>query len=160
MNKEYLTLISRIREELSEIEQIIDRTQEGWERAGKTGDDYYLDSVALNLHSFYTALERVFELIATNVDQTRPKADNWPQELIRQMASEIELVRPAVISKEVRNTLDEYRGFRHIVRNVYSYQLSKSKMAPLVNKQIEAFNQIKKEIDEFLFFLETRAKAK
>jgi hypothetical protein len=40
------------------------------------------------------------------------------------MAVEIELVRPAVISKETRNTLDEYRGFRHIVRNVYSFNLS------------------------------------
>jgi hypothetical protein len=90
--------------------------------------------VALNLHSFYTALERVFELIAANVDQTRPKADNWHQELLRQMAFEIELVRPPVISKEMRNILDEYRGFRHVVRNVYSYHLSQAKMAPLVNK--------------------------
>ena len=159
MNKEYLTLISRIREELSEVEQIIYRTQAGWERADKTGDKFYLDSVALNLHSFYTALERVFELIAANVDQTRPKGDNWHQELLRQMASEIELVRPAVISKEVRNMLDEYQGFRHIVRNVYSYQLSQVKMAPLVNKLPEVFRQIKKEIESFLSFLETRGKA-
>ena len=30
----------------------------------------------------------------------------------------------AKVSKETRNTLDEYRGFRHIVRNVYSFNLS------------------------------------
>ena len=61
MNKKYLTLVSRIREELSEIKQAVDRAQTGWERARRTGDEFYLDSVALNLHSFYTALERIFE---------------------------------------------------------------------------------------------------
>lgn len=158
MNKEYLTLVSRIREELSEVKKAVERAQAGWERSKRTGDEFYLDSVALNLHSFYTALERIFELIAANVDQSRPKGDNWHQELLRQMATEIELVRPLVISKETRNTLDEYRGFRHVVRNVYSFRLSSTKMAPLVNKLPKTFNRVKNELEDFLSFLETRGK--
>jgi hypothetical protein len=59
MNKEYLTLVSRIREELSEVKKAVERAQAGWERSKRTGDEFYLDSVALNLHSFYTALERI-----------------------------------------------------------------------------------------------------
>jgi hypothetical protein len=43
----------------------------------QSGDEFYLDSVALNLHSFYTALERVFELIATTIDQEKPQGENW-----------------------------------------------------------------------------------
>jgi hypothetical protein len=39
-----------------------------------------------------------------------------------QMADEVLNVRPAVISEEVRQWLDDYRGFRHIVRNVYTYK--------------------------------------
>lgn len=158
MNKKYLTLVSRIREELSEVKKAVERSQAGWERSRRTGDEFYLDSVALNLHSFYTALERIFELIAANVDQTRTQGDNWHQELLRQMAAEIELVRPRVISKETKNILDEYRGFRHVVRNVYSFHLSSAKMSPLLNKLPKTFNRVQKEMEEFLSFLEIRGR--
>lgn len=33
-----------------------------------TDQDAYLNSVALNLHCFYSALERIFELIALELD--------------------------------------------------------------------------------------------
>lgn len=116
MNKKYLTLIGRIREELAEIPRAVDRAKTGWERYNLTGDDFYLDSVAFNLHSFYTGLERIFELIAVNIEQSKPQGENWHQELLRQMAVEIERVRPPVLSRETRSSLDEYRGFRHVVR--------------------------------------------
>jgi len=160
MNKRYLTLAGRMREELSEIVQVVNRAQAGWERAKQTGDDFYLDSVALNLHSFYTALERIFELIATNIDQTKPEGENWHQALLRQMAAEIELVRPPVISRETKNNLDEYRGFRHVVRNVYSFNLSRPKMAHLVDDLPAIFARVKTEMEDFLAFLETRGKEK
>lgn len=66
MKKKYLALAGRIREELTEIQQAVDRARTGWERYKLTSDDFYLDSVAFNLHSFYTGLERIFELIAVN----------------------------------------------------------------------------------------------
>lgn len=31
--------------------------EEGWLRADRTGDDYYLDGVILNLHGFYTGFD-------------------------------------------------------------------------------------------------------
>ena len=153
MNPQYLTLAGRIREELSDIEQIVNRIDSGWERAQQSGDEFYLDGVALNLHSFYTALERIFELIASTVDRIKPQGENWHQELLRQMATEIELVRPADISRKTRDTLDEYRGFRHVVRNRYSFNLSSSKMEPLVNKLPKLVNEIQTELDHFLNFL-------
>ena len=51
MNKKYLTLSGRIREELSEIAVIVDRTETGWKHVQQSRDVFYLDSVALNLHS-------------------------------------------------------------------------------------------------------------
>lgn len=153
MSRGLLALASRIRSEMSEIRLIIYRTQGGWERA-RLGDPFHLDSVALNLHSFYTALERVFGLIATTVDQVEPRGGKWHQELLRQMATEIKLVRPAVITKETRNALDEYRGFRHVVRNVYSFDLSVAKMQPLVEGLPGLFDIIQNELKDFLRFLQ------
>lgn len=156
MKKGYLVLASRIREELSEIEKAVDRALRAWDAAKLKGDDAYLDSVALNLHGFYTGLERIFELIATEVDQSKPQGENWHQELLRQMATDVALVRPPVISRDLRDTLDVYRGFRHVVRNVYTFRLSPVRMAPLIEALRQVFGNVRMEMDEFLSFLERR----
>ena len=85
MNRKYLTLTSRINEELSGLKRIVLRIQKAYECAEKSNDDLYLDSVALNLHGFYSAMENIFELIAKNVDQTIPDGELWHQELLKQM---------------------------------------------------------------------------
>jgi len=67
-----LKLSNRIQSEVVDLESVIDRIKEAWRRSKDSGDDYYLDSVALNLHGFYSGLERIFELIATSVDISKP----------------------------------------------------------------------------------------
>lgn len=158
MNKKHLVLAGRLQEELLEIEKIAERTRQGWQRAKKTGDEFYLDSVALNLHGIYTGLERMFELIANSIDQNKPEGKRWHQELLRQMAVEIPMVRPPVISLQTRDALDEYRGFRHVVRNVYTFNLNLANMERLVNKLPQIFTQLKSEVNKFIQFIELRNK--
>jgi hypothetical protein len=62
-----LRLARRIRDECDELARVVDRAQEAWRRAERSSDDLYLDSVALNLHSFYAGLERLFEMVAAVV---------------------------------------------------------------------------------------------
>lgn len=153
MNRRYLVLISQARAEMLELNQTVGRIQQAWERFKKTGDDFYLDSVALNLHGFYAGIEKIFEMIADTVDQARPSGENWHRALLQQMSSELQLVRPPVISKATRDVLDDYRGFRHVVRNVYAFHLSPTKMAPLVEGLPEVFQRFKEELESFLGFL-------
>lgn len=70
-------LSNRIQLELVDIEQAVLRSQSGWQQYQNSGDDLYLDSVALNLHSFYNGLERLFEAIATTIDNHLPGGSNW-----------------------------------------------------------------------------------
>jgi hypothetical protein len=49
------------------------------------------------------------------------------------MTVELEGLRPAVIETKTRKSLDEYRGFRHIVRNVYAFNLRPARLDELVN---------------------------
>lgn len=147
-------LAMRIRSELPEIEDTLKRATEGVKRAKQTGDDYYLDGVALNLHSFYSGTERIFELIAANVDDMLPKGENRHQALLKQMAEEITEVRPAVISDSVRLDLDEYRGFRHIVRNVYTYKFDSARIEKLTEKAGQLFARLRAELLAFVDFLE------
>ena len=154
MNKRYLTLVSRIEDEFADLERIVSRAQQGWKRAKVANDDLYLDSVALNLHGFYAALERIFELIAIEIDESKPEGASWHRDLLRQMGVKIKEVRPAVLSREAINQLDEYRGFRHIVRNVYTFNLSGHRLEPLVLDLDDLFEQVREELEDFIKFME------
>jgi hypothetical protein len=158
MNEQLLRLSRRIRGELDELKRVIARAQEGWNRAQRSSDDFYLDGVALNLHGFYAGLERLFEMIAAIVDGAVPQGANWHQVLLEQMSADSPPMRPAVISDKTREALDEYRGFRHIVRNVYTFKFDPVKMQRLVQGLPGVFSQARAELSAFADFLERQAK--
>ena len=58
-------------------------------------------------------------------------------------------VRPAVLSIKARTQLDRYRGFRHVVRNVYAYNLDAAQIAPLVKHLPVILDQVSKELLAF-----------
>jgi hypothetical protein len=111
--------------------------------------------VALNLHGLYSGLERLFELIAVNVDGIKPDKKNWHSELLQRMAREVQQIRPAVISEKSYIKLDIYRGFRHVVRNVYIMNFDIVKLGKLVDEISEVFNIVRDELSAFAEFLET-----
>lgn len=154
MNRRYVTIITRIEQELIDLQQVIQRIKEAWEKAKHTNDDLYLDSVALNLHGFYAGLERIFELIAGEIDGSVPEGKTWHQDLLKQMTLELKQVRPAVISRQSMNALDEYRGFRHVVRNIYTFDLSPTRLAPLVDGISDTFGKIESELKQFIAFVQ------
>ena len=157
MNKSYLTLISRIEKELSELDKILKKINRGWEKVKDTGDELYIDSVALNLHDYYACLERIFKLIASEIDDSIPQGESWHEELLKQMETEIKNTRPPILKAETANQLDEYRGFRHVVRNVYTFNLSRERIEPLVQKLPGLNEKLRKDVESFLSFLEEQA---
>lgn len=120
---ERLALAGRIRASLEDVKVTINRAIMLAEKGHRTGDDDYWDGVALNLHGFYTGVEQIFEDIARTIDGGLPSGAEWHISLLRQMTVEMGSLRPAVIEVKTRQCLDEYRGFRHIVRNVYAFNL-------------------------------------
>ena len=99
----------------------------------------------------------MFELIATTVDGQVPTGEHWHQLLLEQMVSEIHGARPAVISDETCQVLEEYRGFRHIVRNVYTFRFDPAKMERLVETVPAALTQVQAELLAFASFVEQQA---
>jgi hypothetical protein len=91
----YQVLSRRIELELEELERTQAAAQRHWQTARTTtiDQDAYLNSVALNLHSFYSGLERIFELIAQELDGGVVGGDAWHTELLRQMALDVPDVR-------------------------------------------------------------------
>lgn len=154
MKEAYLAVAARIRRELEQIENVVQRAQMIWEQARPTEGDYYIDAVALNLHGFYAGLERIFETIASRIDQTVPSGPNWHQELLEQMNTELPSVRPPVLSDPVRKKLDPYRGFRHVVRNVYTFDFDPEQMKLLMRRLPATMERVSEDLHAFADTLE------
>lgn len=152
---EYTALAERIRTSLQDVQNSVDRALQLSDKAHKSNDDGYWDGVALNLHGFYTGVEHIFEDIARTLEKSVPASVEWHMDLLTQMADEIEGVRPAVISRETRACLDEYRGLRHVVRNVYAFNLRSARLHELTSGLNDCFGNVQRELLTLADFLES-----
>ena len=95
MKTRYHLLAQRIRDEVAEIGRTLDAVSRHWQRFQKArvDQDAYLNSVALNLHGFYSGVERVLELIALELDSGTLGGEAWHAELLQQMMLAVPKVR-------------------------------------------------------------------
>lgn len=150
-------LARRIRDEVVEVDRTINAVSRHWKRFLKVraDQDAYLNSVALNLNGFYSGVERVLELIAIEFDQKSLDGEAWHADLLRQMMVDIPRIRPAVLSQKSGHWLDEYRKFRHRVRNIYATNLIPDRMQTLVDDLPSGWRQLRAELLAFADFLES-----
>ena len=151
MKDKLLAIKDRIEIELLYIQQTAQRAQGAWEGASQFPEqqDYYLDSVALNLHSFYNGLERIFEIIARQLDPSFPSGERWHRDLLEQMAKEISEVRPAVLSPETQALLDDFLAFRHLIRSLYAFNLDAERLNRLLHRLPEVLLHVKQDLTSF-----------
>ncbi|WP_045217349.1 hypothetical protein [Desulfonatronovibrio magnus] len=149
----YQALAGRLEMRIQDVGRVVQRVSLLMKKAEETADDGYLDGVALNLHSFYTGMESCFEEIARTIDGALPSGSNWHQELLQQMSADLRELRPAVIRRSTRDCLDEYRAFRHLVRNVYTFNLKPERLKYLASDAGTCFEDCKQDIESFLNFL-------
>jgi hypothetical protein len=152
-------LSDRIRAQIPDLDRVVQRALAAWDRLETDPDEHVLvDSAALNLHGFYSGIERIFELIARHVDRSLPTSGVWHRELIQQMTDDLPTVRPAVISTANAGALDELRRFRHLVRNVYTLELVPARMDALLSMLPDLWPRLRAEILAFADFVDDLAR--
>lgn len=160
MISRYHALAQRIRQECEELESILTAIQRHWERSKTAADqDAYLNSVAFNLHGFYSGLERIFELIAVDLDGIKLGGDHWHIELLRQMTLDLPQIRPPVLTHETAQHLDNYRKFRHVIRNIYTTNLVPSELEKLVVTLPQVWSSIRNQLDALADYLDQLSRA-
>ena len=155
MIEEYLALAERIQQELDDLSRIANRAERAMKAARQRPQDLdlYLDSAVLNLHDYYAGLERIFQQIGTTVDGHIPKGSSWHRDLLQQMQTEINNVRPPVLSKEAGQLLDEFLRFRHVVRNIYAFNFDAERVQRLVEQMQPTLKRVRLELLTFISFL-------
>ena len=106
-------------------------------------------AVAAMLHSFYTLIEKIMELIAREIDQVVPGSGAWHRDLIEQMTTP-NSHRQAVISEDLAGQLKEYLAFRHLFRGASIALMRWNKMRPLADRASGTLRQFERELATFL----------
>jgi len=73
------------------------------------------------------------------------------------MAQALADIRPAVIDENTAQALDEFRRFRHLVRNVYTMNIVPEKVSRLMFRLPEVWEALRAELLSFADFLEDLA---
>lgn len=150
-NKEKIpVLVAEIKDELSKLEILEHKLSS---QLNRTKEEEVAESAALRLHNFYTGCERIFKLITSEVNGGIPHELDWHKRLLTQVALEINDIRPVVISLQTRKDLEELLRFRHIVRNIYGFELEPERIEALIALVIRLYPRFTKEIENFIAFL-------
>lgn len=157
----YRVLAERLRAELQVLEQVVGRAEGALDRTAQHPEDqvYFVAAAALDLHGFYAGIERLLELIANEVDGVQPTGRRWHRDLLAQMSLAVPGVRPVVLSSETGMALTQYLDFRHVVRNVYTFNLRSERVTELVRDLRAAFDLARHDLLTFAAFLDGLATA-
>lgn len=161
MMPSYYFLAQQLREEQDNLERVIWAAQRSMAGAEHHPEDrdIYVSSAALNLHGFYSGIEKMFLSIVEQVDGSVPRGSRWHTDLLNQMVCDLPNIRPSVLSRTTRDVLHKYRSFRHLVRNVYTYNLNPDEVKALVDRLPDVWAAVKQDLEHFLAFLDAVAQA-
>lgn len=158
MNKDILReLISEIEKELQSMSELRKEMKEV-KKIKPEQTIIHRRSMGSILHDFYNCCERIFKMIAGNINGGYEDEEKWHKALLFKMTIPIKDTRPAVISEELAAELDEYLSFRHVFRNIYGFELKGDRIGYLSRKFDRVAERFIKEMKPFLGFLRKELK--
>ena len=155
MITQYRILHQRLETEWVNVRAAAEKAQDAYAAGGA----YKVDAAALSLYGFYSGIERLFEWIARQVDGFLPQGPSWHRELLEQMTLNVPDIRPPVLQEATAKLLEEYLGFRHVVRNLYTWELETAKVQRLIDLLPETVQLAAADIEAFGRFLLAASRA-
>lgn len=151
MDREALAVLEAgLRSRSLEIARIGDRIQS---RLGTFADSAEgVDSMGYQLHNLYGAFEQLFEETARFFENRVDEASH-PADLPRRMQLEIQGTRPALLSAETAEGLDELRRFRHLFRHACTADLDPGRVTDLAASAGRVQRDFERDLERFLGLL-------
>lgn len=146
-------LISEIKAEKDHLQALVAELEEVLDGIDEEPTSVELRATGSILHDYYTGLEKIFRLIALEVDGDLPSGSDWHKRLLDRMAAEIEEARPPAINKSLKEKLGEYLRFRHLFRHIYGFELNWNQCTPLAKNLKSLHKEIEEKLEELEEFL-------
>jgi hypothetical protein len=136
--------------EISQIDRLIDESKPLLDLCkSKTPSHIEMSAAALLLHSFYLGIENVLVLIFKGYNEKVIEGAKWHIEILDK-AFISNKNRKQIFREELKESLDGYLKFRHLIRHTYSYQLEWSRMENLIKGIESAWKEVKENLNEFI----------
>jgi hypothetical protein len=141
-------LFARLDEQLRLAEAELDNLHTSHAKAGRLKakhpelyDEWtHRAALAEGIRSVYAGLESVMKAIADEIDHYEPpKAPDWHEKLIDQLAVRVDGVREALLDPGTKALLHELRRFRHVVHHNYAQKLEMNKVLENYQRLTRAF---------------------
>ncbi|HRY48621.1 MAG TPA: hypothetical protein P5186_11275 [Candidatus Paceibacterota bacterium] len=147
-------LCAVIDHDLRAMEQM-DKTLCGFIEANQRPDIEFRDlaATAYLLHNLYNALENTFSQISRTFENHVTDAARWHRELLGKMFLEIPGVRPAVLPPTLRRFANNLRGFRHLFRHSYDFELDAARLKSLLEEWLRGKSELFDALSKFLAYL-------
>lgn len=130
------------------IKKVSDRLQaridEGLDTPGQ------LDSVAYQIHNLYCSIEDLLKLIASAFENQVGTTGKWHRLLLLRLSQPVEGIRPAFLSEESFDLLNQLRSFRHMFRHAYGTDIQLRQLEPNVDIALQTSKLISQDISQFL----------
>jgi hypothetical protein len=116
---------------------------------------FYFDRGAIGyiLHSFYNGCENIFKSIARFFENDLGP-QFWHKDLLKRMSLEIPGIRPRLVNDELYRLFDNFRGFRHKFRHLYSFVLDWERESMVARKFPTTIEKFRTQVNIFLEKLE------
>lgn len=108
-----------------------------------------LESVAYQIHNFYCAVEELLKIIATYCENNISDSSQWHSQLLKRMLEPVPGVRPALLSWDSYEKLNNLRAFRHFFRHAYGVTLDFAQLEANLNKALEVQAVLEQEVLDF-----------
>ncbi|NOZ05199.1 MAG: hypothetical protein GXP41_02440 [Chloroflexi bacterium] len=149
----FTPLCADIDRELNNLKRLTAESETLLDRARQQVTFLELRTAGSVLHDFYSGTEKVFRRIALEVDGSLPAGPDWHLQLLLRMASPLRDARPAVINEDLKNRLGEYLRFRHLIRNIYGFELQWDRCHDLLYDLPDLFSDLSSQLQRFQQFL-------
>ncbi len=143
----FLLLKADINNQMKIIDEIYEKIQK--RRANYKESDVGVESMAYQLHNLYGAYEELFEIVA-DYFENEIKGTKYHSNLLQRMKTEIEGIRPRLISNGLFWLFDELRRFRHLFRHAYNMELDPERIEKILNISSQIRNKFNGELENFL----------
>ena len=108
-----------------------------------------VESTGYWLHNLYCAFEDLFRVVAGFWENDVGTDESFHIHLLKRMQVRIRGIRPALLSKDSFENLNELRGFRHVFRHAYSYGLDDQRVLSLLRHVLSKKDLIMEDLLKF-----------
>ena len=113
---------------------------------------------SLKAQQLFTAVEDLLKNTAKSFENHLDDSSKYHIELLRRMATDIDGIRPAVLSGPSLKVLDKLRSFRHFIRHAYDYDLDTEELKLLQDRLDKNFKNVIGDLNRFKTFLDELAR--